>query len=216
MNYKSLGLSIILSLCSTVTFAIPVLDQNQALGDGIGGRAFWSDNTIVQTFTPGMTGYLDSIEQQINTNSSSGDQYYISVVEWTGSDIGAILGTASDVTEGVSTYKSYDFAGQGVYLTAGVMYGIHYSNDLSLTDLDPYRNMGVEYVTDAYAEGSIWIENRSSGGYYVHTDVTSGVSYDTKFATYMTSSVPEPGVPFLLLAGMGALFATRVQKRNTK
>jgi len=216
MRYKSLGLSIIMSLCSTVTFAIPVLDQNQASGDGIGGRAFWSNNTIVQTFTPGMTGYLDSIEQQINTNSSSNDPYYIRVVEWTGSDIGAILGSTSDVTEGVSTYKTYDFSGQGVYLTAGVMYGIHYSNDLISVDLDPYRNMAVEYVTDAYDGGSIWIENIYSGGFYVHEDVTSGVSYDTKFATYMTSSVPEPGVPFLLLAGMGALFATRTQKRNTK
>ena len=118
-----------------------ILDQSQTLENG--GVAFWSDSPIVQTFTPSITGYLDTLSLYLSASGSLGAQgliepVHIAITEWDGLSPQAILGQV-DTTLTVPTrrWMDYDFSSQNVMLSAETMYAILLWNDLSLP-VDPY------------------------------------------------------------------------------
>lgn len=205
MNRKTLLSAAIFTLVATSPNA-SVLDQYQLSESG--GVAFWSDYLQAQSFTAGITGRLDSLEMALSeTPASFNELIHVSVVEWSGSSAGSVLGTHDVFMDDYT--GAIDFSAQNIQLTSGSTYAFILSNDLSYYNVnDPYRNTGIRVLwdVDGYADGSLWTSY--DGG----TNWTIREGTDTLFATYM-SPVPVPAAVWLFGSGLIGLIG--LSRRRT-
>ena len=178
-TYKSIFAGAVAVLLMSVIVNAEILDQQQLLEDG--GVAFWSDLPQVQTFTSGISGKLVKVDLALTESPDTfNEMVHVSIVAWNINQPGTVLGSSSFYIDDFT--GSVDFSSQSIFLTAGSIYGIMLTNDLSYYSVpDPYRNTGirVKWDTDPYAEGSLWT------GYDNAADWQEREGTDVVFATYM-------------------------------
>jgi len=197
--------------CTTGWAAL--LDQSQTLSNG--GVAFWPDSPIVQTFTPNMTGWLETLTIPLGSSGEAAttgiiEPIHIAIAEWDGARPQTILGQV-DSTLRVNidlppAWMDFDFLSQDVWLCSETMYALVLLSEVPQTS-EPYRNVGVgvQWDGDLYDRGGLW--KLSDDQWIPWPYGTEGIA-DATFETWMRP-VPIPATIFLLGSGLIGLAGFR-------
>ena len=221
MEYKKLAkyaASIFFTIflfCTTGWAAI--LDQSQLISNG--GVGFWSDKAIVQTFTPSMTGWLETLSLPLGATGSADatgfiEPIHIAITEWDGSSPQTPLGQIDTTltVNGGKGWMNFDFLSQDVLLSDETMYAILLTNDLLYSSPpDPYRNTGinVQWDTNPYDRGGLWNYNGTQWIPWPYGNLNA----DAAFETWM-KPVPEPATILLFGFGLAGLAGLRRKFRK--
>jgi len=184
-----------------------IIDQSQLQCQSTG--TICSEWHWAQTFTPGITGQLESLDLYMSNYvpdmTPPGHSATVSIVNVTGTvPCGSVLGEVY-VEQFVYGCNNINFLSESVFLTAGALYGIVVSND----DPEPFDNESLGWrITDGgdvYAGGSLWLWKDDVGWNqdYLLPDFDFTVM-DAAFTTYM---VPEPSS--IVLLGLAVLCMKR-------
>ncbi|MEM6638709.1 MAG: VPLPA-CTERM sorting domain-containing protein [Pseudomonadota bacterium] len=202
-----------------------IVDQNTLFPDDatlfstsswpLGMRGF----NVGQVFTPGITGYLDSIDVQFLFGPSGPNDvdrtFLISRVGADGLPTGEVLATASasqPVVEDPSVFALYtlniDYSFADVFLTAGEQYALI----PTLSDPDVIESWGGWLFAVSTSDGQVF-GNHYADGYGIYQfpgeawqnfDFDPTLTFDVGFATYMRP-VPLPAAIWLLLGALAVL-----------
>lgn len=207
-----------LFLCPTAQAAL--LDQSQTSSDG--SVAFWNfERAVAQTFTPSISGYLDSLSLELLASGDSEAQglvepIHIAIIEWGNSGPPSaggenILGQVDSSLEidTSPTWESFSFLSQNVYLEADTMYAILLANDLLYPNPVPYRNTGINVQWDGnlYDRGGLWSIYGAAWSPWPYGEENADAAFQTYMAT--SASVPEPATMLLLASGLLGLAGLR-------
>lgn len=194
-----------------------VIDQAQLSSSG--SIAFWEDErAVAETFTPGISGILDSIMLDIGIsepeNLPEGFEMHVAIAEWSDSTPGATLGSVDLMADSSYVFGEddyIDFLAESINLTSGSLYSIILTSDESYVEPafpHGYFNTGVRtnWEGDAYSDGTMWT---MISGDWVEWPTDSEA--DLYFATYMEEreEIPEPATLLLLSLGLLGLSFTR-------
>jgi hypothetical protein len=219
---RRLALGLVVTVCVAVAaFGAAVLDQHQegfAGGEQVG---FLDPGSLIaaQTFTPAISGLLDSIEIHSGEFADSGSGAKISIhTTSAGLPTDTSLGSAFGLTAGYveDEWNAVDLASQNIFLTAGTTYA------LVLETTAPSDYIWWDYdwwvpghIADPYAGGAFYV-NLNDGGWTLQNINTPQDPWyvDAMFRTYMDpdaqQAVPEPMT--LAFYGIG-LIGVAVWKR---
>ena len=180
-----------------------MLDQSQTNFDS--GVSVHNNNHVAQTFAPGLTSTLDSIDLYLFDSDSN----YPTNIEIVQGNPGSttILGTTTiTVDPSDQGWYNIDFSGETISLNAGATYSIViYNNDSSFT-IDPTFKLGIN-SSGGYANGEMWYKG------FLPWQQSAGGSWDLAFKTYM-QPVPIPSAMLLLGNGIAALAGLRRKYRK--
>ena len=221
MEYKKLakytaGIFFSIFLFCTTGWAA-LLDQSQTLSNG--GVAFWSDKATIQTFTPSMTGWLETLSLPLGASGSAGatgfiEPIHIAITEWDGSSPQTLIGQIDTTltVNGAEGWMNFDFLSQDVLLSAETMYAILLTNDLLYSSpSDPYRNTGIDVQWDSnpYDRGGLWNFHEGQWISWPYGDPNT----DAAFETWM-KPVPVPATILLFGSGLAGLAGLRRKFRK--
>ena len=165
--------------------------QRNVWSNGRAGGSYVSVNySLAQTFTVGISGWLDSVQMYADTWEGSPNyptNFSIVEVGPDGAPDGVSLGTirASGFDLGWNVIK---FSPMSIYLPAGSQFGLLISNDDPDSNTPP--SFGIRFIWDNYyARGMLWNWNITNGWRNYFTYQPPGASMpDASFKTYMYSS----------------------------
>lgn len=214
------------TLIGSIAFAIPVKDQYQEGFSGANILGFFDPEYIVgaQTFTPSISGLLDSIEIHSMYFYDSGSGIKVSILATSGGiPTGTSLGSAVGLTSGFQAeeWNAIDLSAQNIFLAAGVTYAlmiepvgdtdfIYWDSDFWLPGL----------ITDPYAGGAFFTNEDNAGWLLKNLNTDQEPWYvDAMFRTYMDSdvqgagaTVPEPMTLVLLGLAFAGMSIRKVRR----
>jgi len=209
MKMRMTFLSVLaLAALSMTAYAAPVLDQSQETESGTSEAVDILPRLVAQTFTPGLSGILHSVELALDVVPPATGNGTISIVNTVGgapSDAPADLLGSVPISTAAAEWTTVNFLAQAITLAAGTQYAI--VAEAATDDRLSWRTKWDG--PNAYTAGAIW-QKLPPSSWQLDDFSTGG---DAKFRTYMDGGDPaiaEPGA--LGLIGL-ALLATR-KKRN--
>jgi hypothetical protein len=198
-------------LFPSYVFSAPTLDQYQENSDGwivvVGG--------LIQTFTAGYSGILDSVDIKATPGWSPPDYTSPGILPGkpTTIQIMDVVGGEPDSTVMGSVQNSFldgwnhiDFLSLNIVMTAGTMYAIFVGDEDNPNTAFMYKVGSAAYPAGEFMYADV---TTSPGGPRARIDG------DLAFRTYVETSptVPVPGA--LLLAGFGAGLIKWIRHRRT-
>lgn len=194
----------------TVIASPPQMDQFQNHYGG--GGYVWVDREIAQTFTPAVSGWLDSIDVYPDWWQGPACSLQVRITGTANGkpDTTAVLGGAM-VPTSTSNWTNVPLTSGNIWLNAGTLYAMWFTSD-DPSVADPGIGVGVNWSPDLYNRGVAL--KRLPGEDWTPWSLDGGPSSTTDvcFRTYMV--VPEPRSVMVIGAAMvgGGSFARRRQR----
>jgi hypothetical protein len=195
---------VLVAISAILLLAVPafagMLALDQVQEDIDGAARVYSTRELCQTFTPGMTGYLEKVSISLSGLSDEQAPATVSILGTTGDNLpddSNVLwtGTYNVLAPG---WFDVDTSASAPFLVSGIHYGIKLTSSDSVSG-NPDDVWDMHGTTDVYSGGKLW-EKRTGGWQTLALNSASFPNSDAAFRTYM--AVPEPATISLLCIGL--------------
>jgi hypothetical protein len=188
------------------------LDQSQTWSKGPGAILF-GDQFLAQTFTPSVSGQLESVWLMVAGGSSGLYHPSLSIVTTNdGVPDGQVLGTANDLTflpygDDGFRWRVISLVALNVKLQAGQLYGIVlHSQDTDAQSPNDVVSVARHQYIEPYERGMLWLNDLAGAGWEPFPSPFPADDSDLTFQTFM---VPEPVTPTFCGLGVTLLLSRR-------
>lgn len=217
---------VVLVLLTSTALAVPVKDQYQEgfAGSQIVGFLDPDNYMAAQTFTPAISGLLDSIQIHSGAFADSGSGVKLSILTTSGGvPTSNLLGSVFALTSGYleDDWNTINLASLNLVLTAGTTYALKLETTAGPDSIWWDYDYWVPGVTpDPYTGGDLYVDLNGSGWALADAGIAGAASYvDAMFRTFMdtdiqTAIVPEPFTLGLVGIGLAGLLARKHLRRT--